>query len=170
MIERTQGTITARVRRAFHWIFSFRDFEPGTIQWIGGREMMTQAVTLFTKGRAEFYLDGVRRGDRVPGILSSEHEPVGLDGEFKLVYVEPTTRVCIPAAFNRGQLPLVKKHHAVDDQTIGFIPGQKLLVCSGELVLDRVILPEQSVTIKEPMYVELKAGTLLLEFLNAPTR
>ena len=84
------GSDNTRIRRAFRWVVTFRDFPVGSWQTVDGGSMMTQAPTLFTKGRAEFFLDGVQRGDRVPGTLSSEHEVVGLGGTFKLSYVEPT--------------------------------------------------------------------------------
>lgn len=172
MMELTRGgNITARVRRAFRWIFSFRDFTPGTVQTIRGGDMMTDAVTFFTKGRAEFYLDGVRRGDRVPGILSSDYQPVGQDGTFTVVYVEPTTRVCIPRVFNRGLLPTVKKHHALENMVLSVHAGQRLLVCLGDIEVDgRHIKEEQSVEVQVDQEINLKEGTLLLEFLDEPPR
>lgn len=158
---------STRIRRAFGWVVTFRDFPVGAHQTIRGAEMMTEALTFFTKGRAEFYLNGVRRGDRVPGILSSEHEPVGLDGEFRLVYVEPTTRVCIPAAINRNRLPQVKKRLHEYSGHGPALPGQKFLVCRGSVTAsNKTFGEEQTFQIgDEPVIMDWVANTILLEFL-----
>lgn len=156
---------STRIRRAFGWVVTFRDFPVGSYQTVRGAEMMTEAITFFTRGRAEFYLDGVRRGDRVPGILSAEHEPLGLDGEFKLVYVEPTTRVCIPAVINGNRLPTVVKH--VPTESFQAKPGQRFLVCLGGVQTgDKAFEVEQSFKIgTSSVLVVPTADTMLLEFV-----
>lgn len=160
------GRDQTRVKRAFRWVITFRDFPVGSTQTVDGDSMMTEALTLFTKGRAEFYLDGERRADRVPGILSSEYEPVGLGGEFELRYVEPTTRVCIPRNANSGQLPHVKKHEFDVGGTIAVYPGQKFLVCVGSTTVNnRTFTEEQSFQITVETSMSFTANTLLLEFL-----
>lgn len=130
--------------------------------------MMTEALTLFTKGRAEFYLDGVKRGDRVPGILSSEYEPVGQGGEFRLEYVVPTTRVCIPKNINRDQLPIVKKHLLEAGVPQTFKAGSKLLVCLGQVSINhhKLFKEEQSVQLIGDATIEADRPTILLEFLS----
>lgn len=155
-----------RVRRAFGWVVTFRDFPVGSYQIVRGAEMMTEAVTMFTRGRAEFYLNGERRGDRLPGILSSEHEPLGLDGEFKLVYVEPTTRVCIPAEINNGKLPFVSKIVLNAGESIELRVGSRFLVCLGEVsVSDRTFVEEQTFTIVNvPKTLTANTDSILLNF------
>jgi len=169
------GRDQTRLKRVFGWVVTFRDFPTGSWQTVGGDEMMTRALTLFTKGRAEFYLDGERRGDRVPGILSSEHEPVGLDGTFTLRYVEPTTRVCIPAGFmiHRGQLPQVTKIVLEEGQTLSVDAGFKALVCLGQVQIeDRTFDEESTFAVRsEQVQVVARKYTILLDFThsNAPS-
>jgi hypothetical protein len=162
------GLDQTRVKRAFGWIITFRDFPVGCHQVVGGDAMMTEALTLFTKGRAEFYLDGERRGDRIPGILSSEHELVGLDGTFTLRYVEPTTRLCVPASFNRGRLPTVQKLQLQEEETVNASPGDKYLVCLGKIaVKDRTFSEEQSFQLGEdPAVLTCIQSAILLKFLD----
>lgn len=160
----SNGLDETRVRRAFGWVVTFRDFPEGSYQTVGGDGMMTEALTLFTKGRAEFYLDDVKRGDRLPGILSSEHEPVGLDGTFKLVYVEPTTRLCIPAFINKGKLPTVVKYHISKGSLISL--DGKFLLCLGRLdVNGKTIEEEKSFQTIEPRISRALEESILLEFL-----
>ena len=164
-LYRSNGLDETRVRRAFRWVVTFRDFPVGSYQTVDGDFMMAEALTLFTKGRAEFYLDDGRRGDRVPGILSSEHEQVGQDGVFRLVYVEPTTRVCIPKRVNNNALPIVKKHMILKDEMI-CLDG-KFLVCLGSLdVNERTIVEEKTFQTIEPRICKALEDTILLEFLS----
>jgi hypothetical protein len=161
------GRDQTRIKRAFRWVVTFRDFPAGSRQTVDGDSMMTEALTLFTKGRAEFYLDGERRGDRVPGVLSTEHDLVGQGGEFELRYVEPTTRVCIPLKANAGRLPTVKKWF-YDHQGQGpVLPGQKFMVCLGTATINgKTFSEEQSFQIGDtPVIMDWSANTLLLEFL-----
>lgn len=158
-----RGRDQTRVRRAFGWVITFRDFPAGSWQTVDGDSMMTEALTLFTKGRAELWLDGARRADRVPGVLSSEHAVVGQGGEFKLVYVEPTTRLCIPAGINHGRLPQVRKRWADGATTVE--AGAQLLVCLGALRHGALTTPaERTVVITADTVLEADPGTLLLEF------
>jgi len=161
-----------RVKRAFGWVVTFRDFPEGSWQVVGGDKMMTEALTLFTKGRAEFYLDGERRGDRVPGILSSEHDLVGLNGEFTLKYVEPTTRVCIFSGFagNKNQLPNVSKIVLHKEQQQNASAGFKALVCLGEVKVNDKIFTEEktfSVVSNSATIEALSEQVILLDFSNA---
>lgn len=160
-----------RVKRAFGWVVTFRDFPEGCWQIVGGDEMMTGALTLFTKGRAEFYLDGVRRGDRVPGILSSEHDPVGLDGEFTLRYVEPTTRVCIPKNMgpNGGNLPQVSKIVLKQHEVIKVNTGFKGLVCLGSVAVSGKVFKEEQTfsVVSEVAEVKALSDVIILDFSNA---
>lgn len=137
----SNGKDETRVRRAFSWVVTFRDFPEGSYQTVDGNSMMTEALTLFTKGRALFFLDGVQRADRVPGILSSEFEPIGFGGEFKLVYVQPCTRLCIPKAINRGMLPTVSK--TILDAGEEVEVNGKFLVCLGSVQVNGKIFTEE---------------------------
>lgn len=163
----SNGQDRTRIRRAFRWVVTFRDFPAGSYQTVDGDSMMTQALTFFTKGRAEFYLDGVRRKDRVPGVLSTEHEVVGLGGTFEIRYVEPTTRVCIPAKINQGKLPTVKQrvHQYAGNGPV--FPGQKFLVCLGTVSVNgKTFTEEQTFQVgAEPVIMDWTPNTLLLEFL-----
>jgi hypothetical protein len=154
-----------RVRRAFGWVVTFREFPVGSYQIIGGDGMMSEAITLFTKGRAEFWLDGERRGDRVPGILSTEHEPVGLDGTFRVNYIERTSRLCIPAVFNNGKLPTVQKMTIGSGERIQFSTGQ-YLVCLGAISFgEKIFNEEQTFQIVDgPKEGIATADSILLEF------
>lgn len=168
----SRGLDQTRVRRAFGWVITFRDFPVGCWQTVGGDDMMKGALTFFTKGRAEFYLDGVKRRDRVPGILSTEHEPVGLDGEFKLVYVEPTTRVCIPAGLkaNKGKLPNVQQLQLDAGDKLVLMPGFRGLVCLGSVQIgDRIFNEEQTFSVVsggEKLCVA-QSKCFILDFTNA---
>ena len=154
-----------RIRRAFRWVVTFRDFPIGSYQTVDGDFMMKEALTLFTKGRAEFYLEGQRRADRIPGILSSEYEAAGLEGQFELRYVEPTTRVCIPAGYNGGHLPKVRKHMISKDETI--VLDGKFLVCLGSLNVNaQTIIEEKAFQTIEARVGTALEDTILLEFLS----
>lgn len=161
----SNGLDETRIRRAFGWVVTFRDFPVGSYQTVDGDSMMTQALTLFTKGRAEFYLDGVKRGDRMPGILSSEHDVVGEGGTFEIRYVEPTSRVCIPRVANKGRLPTVKKHMLEKGEM--FSCDGKFLVCLGSVVVNGVEFAEEK-TFKttEPRVGQALSEVILLEFLS----
>lgn len=164
------GNDETRVRRAFGWVITFRDFPTGSWQTFDGDVMMTNALTYFTKGRAEFYLDGVRRADRVPGILSSEHEVVGHGGTFTIKYVEPTTRVCIPAGHNKGQLPQVTQLDLRQGERLLVRPGFRALVCLGSVkVGDRTFKEESTFEVRSgDMAVEVTSDrVLLLDFTRA---
>lgn len=162
-LHNARGLDQTRVRRAFRWVVTFRDFPAECRQLVQGHAMFTEALTLFTKGRAEFYLDGVRRGDRVPGILSTEHEPVGTDGVFELRYVEPTTRLCIPGNINGGKLPNVLKVQLLAGESAELV-GQ-YLVCAGQVQIgDRKFSEEQTFSCDTPKTFTATADTILLEF------
>lgn len=156
-----------RFKRAFGWVITFRDFPEGSYQTVDGDSMMTEALTFFTKGRAEFYLDGVRRGDRVPGILSSEHDVVGQGGLFKIVYVEPTTRVCIPSKINRDRLPKVKKIELTEPITVN--AGFKALVCLGSVTIgSKVFAEESTISVVSPeALIEPIGACYLLDFTES---
>lgn len=165
-LHNANGLDATRIRRAFRWVVTFRDFPQGSWQTVDGDSMMTKALTLFTKGRAEFFLDGVQRSDRIPGVLSSEHELVGLGGTFTLKYIEPTSRVCIPAKINNGNLPAVKKHMYSSGSTFVVTESKKFLVCLGSIsVNDKVFNEEQSVQIRHDANVTALSDVILLEFL-----
>lgn len=160
------GKDQTRIKRAFKWVITFRDFPAGSFQTVRGAEMMTEALTFFTKGKAEFYLDGVRRLDRVPGILSSEYDPVGIDGEFVLKYTEPSTRVCIPSSVNHGRLPAVRKIELTAGQEYIAPTGFKALVCLGLVQINhREFSEEQSFETKISSTIKALNRTMLLEFI-----
>lgn len=172
-LHNANGQDETRVKRAFGWVITFRDFPAGSYQKVDGNTMMTEALTYFTKGRAEFYLDGVRRKDRVPGILSNEHEVVGQGGTFTIKYVEPTTRVCIPtkAKANKGKQPAVIQLDLKRGDTLLVRPGFKALVCLGEIkVGDTVFKEESTVDVKSGDFKleALSERVLLLDFTNSP--
>lgn len=160
-----QGKDETRVRRAFGWIVTFRDFPAGSYQTVDGDSMMTEALTLFTKGRAEFFLDGVKRGDRVPGILSAEHDIVGQGGTFEIRYTVPTTRLCVPSKINNGRLPTVKKLVLSKDQSVP-VDG-KYLVCLGSVeIAGKVIKEEQTFRTAEPRDLVTLEDAILLQLLD----
>lgn len=166
-----RGLDETRVKRAFGWIVTFRDFPAGSWQTVDGDSMMRDAVTYFTKGRAEFYLDGVRRKDRVPGTLSTEHEIVGEGGTFELRYVEPTTRVCMPLkiqpAKNKGRQPTVKQHRLEPGEHE--LRAGKYLVCLGKLTIGDKTIEEETPFIIPDLLVRKATTTeltLLLQFFD----
>lgn len=166
-LHNARGADNTRVKRAFRWVITFRDFPTDSWQTVDGDSMMRDALTFFTKGRAEFFLDGVKREDRVPGTLSSEHDIVGEGGTFKLVYVEPTTRICIPRLANRGNLPVVEKMHFKEQTALQLKPGQKLLVCLGSVdIAGKIFAEEQTFRVTTAGTALCKANTILLEFLT----
>jgi hypothetical protein len=131
--------------------------------------MMTEAVTLFTRGRAEFWLDDTRRADRVPGTLSTEHEPVQTDGTFKLVYVEQTSRICIPAIINKNRLPKVKKIMLNKGGVIELAEGARMLVCVGRVSISDRVFAEQDTfeVITGTKTLTADEFTILLDFTEA---
>jgi hypothetical protein len=165
----SNGESVTRVKRAFNWVVTFRDFPAGSWQTVDGDSMMTEALTLFTKGRAEFYLNGTRRLDRVPGTLSTEHDVVGKGGTFKLIYVEPTTRLCMPIMVNKGLQPNVSKVMLKAGDTLELPVGYRGLVCAGAISIDGNIFYEEttfkiSSELKTAVAVE---DTIILDFTNA---
>jgi hypothetical protein len=159
------GKDQTRIRRAFRWVITFRDFPAGSWQTVDGNSMMTEALTLFTRGRAEFYLDGVRRGDREPGVLSTEHEVVGAGGTFELRYVEPTTRLCIPANINNKRLPTVRKTVLVAGESFEAEPMGQYLVCLGSVQIgNKTFTEEQSFVNGYSKTCTAITDTILLEF------
>lgn len=165
-LHNANGLDVTRIKRAFKWVVTFRDFPKDSWQTVDGDSMMTKALTLFTKGRAEFFLDGIQRQDRVPGTLSSEHELVGLGGTFTLRYVEPTSRLCIPAKINQGKLPTVKKHIHSADEIFEVPAGIKLLVCLGEIEVNgKIFKEEQSVQVPNGGLCKAISDVILLEFI-----
>jgi hypothetical protein len=164
-----EGKAVTRVKRAFNWVVTFRDFPAGAWQTVDGDTMMTEALTLFTKGRAEFYLDDVKRLDRVPGTLSTEHEVVGTGGVFKLVYTEPTTRVCMPTSVNKGNQPKVTKVMLNAGDTLELPVGYKGLVCAGSIKIDdKEFLEEKTFkVITEPKIATAVSNTIILNFTEA---
>lgn len=159
------GKDETRVRRAFHWVVAFRDFPAGSYQTIDGDSMVKEALTLFTKGRAEFYYNGVRRADRVPGVLSTEHDIDWEGGEFLLKYVEPTSRICIPSKINRGKLPVVEKVVLVANSTYE-LEG-KYLVCVGSLSVNGKLFGEMTTfQTTKPTSATPSQDCILLKFLS----
>jgi hypothetical protein len=173
MIEETltDSQIVTRVKRAFGWVVTFRDVPKGCEQRVIGTAMMTEAITYCTKGTAELYLNDQRQPDRVPGILSSDQLPrPDAEGKiWKLVYVEPCTRVCIPDTYNKGRLPNLTKIELVDNQSYEFPLGFKGLVCLGKLVFDgKEFNEEQQFQIKDIAKTATAQGTTyILDFTNA---
>ena len=171
-LHNANGQDETRVKRAFGWVITFRDFPTGSYQTVDGDSMMTEALTYFTKGRAEFYLDGERRRDRVPGVLSTEHEVVGEGGTFTLKYVEPTTRVCIPlkAKANKNKIPSVSQFDLRKGDTLLVRPGFKALICLGSIrVGDKTFNEESTVSIGSgDLKLEaLSDRVLILDFTNS---
>jgi hypothetical protein len=160
-----RGLDETRIRRAFGWLVTFRDFPVGSRQTVDGDSMMTEALTLFTKGRAEFYLNGTKRGDRLPGILSSEHDLVGQGGTFELRYVEPTTRICIPSGYNRDRLPSVNKIVLQQDETFP-VDGKYLVALGAISVADKTFAEERTFKTTEPRIAVALEPTILLQFLD----
>ena len=173
----SNGQDQTRVKRAFNWVITFRDFPVGSWQTVDANSMTSEALTFFTKGRAEFYLNDERRKDRVPGLLSSELEPVGVGalgegGTFKLVYVEPTTRLCIFKGVNKDQLPVVQKIELAEGDEYYASPKSKFLICLGSVeVNDKIFNEEQTFQLgDEPRTVKALSKVYLLDFTNAKKR
>ncbi len=166
-----RGLDETRLRRVFGWVVTFRDFPAGSWQTVAGDEMMRDALTLFTKGRAEFFLDGVKRKDRVPGVLSIEHEQTWEGGTFTISYVEPTSRVCIPrnVKAHRGQLPNVSKIELQAGQSMHVPVGFRALVCLGEVKLgERSFAEEQHFeVVTGDARLEALKYSMLLDFTHA---
>jgi len=173
MIEETltDSQIVTRVKRAFGWVVTFRDIPQGCEQRIFGTSMMTEAVTYCTKGVAELYLNDDRQPDRVPGLLSSDQlpRPDAVGKIWRLSYVQPCTRVCIPDSFNKGRLPSLTKIELADGQTHEFPVGFKGLVCLGKLIFDgKEFTEEQQFQIKDTAKTAQAQGTTyILNFTNA---
>ncbi len=174
MIEKlfnSRGLDETRIKRAFNWVVTFRDFPEGSWQTVDSEGMIKDAVTLFTKGRAEFYLDDIRRADRLPGVLSTEHEAFPPDSTFKLVYTEPTTRVCIPRKINVDNLPSVEKILIGANATFNTKPNGRYLVCLGNIsVGGKTFAEEKTFSTKESKECMALQDVILLEFLNEATR
>lgn len=165
------GGDQTRVRRAFRWVVTFRDFPAGSWQVIDSEGLIKDALTLFTKGRAEFYLNSEKRADRVPGILSTEHEAFPPGGWFKLIYVEPTTRLCIPRKPNGGKLPVVSKISLRSGEHITLPGEKKYLVCLGQVsVNSKIIDEERTFTTPSESTLTAVSDTLLLEFIDETPR
>lgn len=159
------GDDITRIRRAFGWVVTFREFPIGSFQTVDGDSMMSEALTLFTKGRAEFHLDGVQRADRVPGTLSSEHEIVGQGGTFKIVYTERTSRVCIPIKINRMRMPNVRK--VMLNEGDSFEANGRFLVCLGSVqIAGKTFEEERTFDSRSAKTCTALSPVILLEFLN----
>lgn len=162
----SNGLAKTRVKRAFKWVITFRDFPAGSWQEVDGSKMMTHALTLFTKGRALFFQDGVQLPDRVPGILSSDYEPTGLSSTFKLEYVEPTTRLCIPAMLNDGVLPEVEKIELSPGQVHAAKAAERFLVCLGNAKVNgKIIEEERTFHLKQDSEITSDDHCILLKIL-----
>ena len=162
----SNGLAKTRVKRVHKWIVTFRDFPVGSWQEVDGSKMMTHALTLFTKGRALFFQDGVQLPDRVPGILSSDYEPTGLSSTFKLEYVEPTTRLCIPAILNDGMLPEVEKIEISPGQAYTAKAAEHFLVCLGSVKVNgNLIEEERAFHLKQDSVITSDEFCILLKFL-----
>jgi hypothetical protein len=162
------GTVS-RIKRAFGWIVTFRNFPPGCEQTVDGASISDEAVTLWTKGRVELYYNNERKLDRVPGVLSTEIEKYwDQTGEFKLVYNEPSTRVCIFQGINKGRLPHVTKIALDQGQMAELAPGSKILVCLGSVeVADRTFNEESTFSVgNQTRSCRANEYTLLLDFTN----
>lgn len=168
------GKDETRVKRAFGWVVTFRDFPAGSWQTVSAQDIIRGALTFFTKGRATFTLDGKPYPDRVPGILSVEHEGEddGLEGMFTLRYVEPTTRVCIPRVFNRDQLPPVRQLRLKPGVQADVPAGTRLLVCLGRVQAgERTFGEEQTIhVVNDGVQLEaLDSEVLALDFTHCPS-
>lgn len=124
--------------------------------------MLDGSLTLFTKGRAEFWLGETRRNDRVPGTLSTELEIPVSDESFKLVYIEPTTRLCIPARINQGRLPTVTKVMLEAGENIE-LEGH-YLVCLGSMSVNSKKFDEERTFVTEGAIGTALDRTILLKF------
>jgi hypothetical protein len=167
-----EGRDRTRLKRAFGWVITFRDFPAGSWQTVKGDTMMTEAVTYFTKGRAEFYLDGDRHPDRVPGILSCDHDPIGLKGTFTIRYLEPTTRLCIPGTegMNSHRIPKVTQFDLKEGETMELPSVFRGLVCLGQVkVGEKLFDEEQCFSVDRPGVVltAMSLRVLLLDFAQS---
>ena len=172
MFEKTlihEDKIVQRMKRAFKWIVHFRDFPEGCIQEFSGEQIQKDALTFFTKGKAEFYYGNLKRPDRIPGILSSEQETWWDKGTFTIHYKEPTTRVCIARHLNKGLLPAVKKLEFNQGETFILNPPFKGLMCLGSIQLDdRIFNEEQTFNIiSENKIFKSLSKVYILDFTNS---
>jgi hypothetical protein len=101
----------------------------------------------------------------VPGILSSEEPFEFFEGQFKLSYVEPTTRLCVPANINRGVLPTVRKTMLAEGER--FEALGKYLVCLGSVsVNDKVFNEESTFRADVARFGVALQPSILLEFVE----
>lgn len=168
-LHNSNGLATTDVKRAFGWVFVIRSFPAGATQTVDGPGMLADAVTLITKGKAEVYLDGQRRLDRGPGFLTSDMNPVGREGDFEIHYVEPTTRVCVPAALNKRKIPNVTliKLEAGEAKTVPV--GSKLFVALGEVTAGTTVFAEETSFTATPETTSIVASvpSILMDFTKA---
>jgi hypothetical protein len=174
MIEETinlADQIRDRRIRAFRWLVLFRDFPKDCEQRFYGKSMVTEAITLFTKGRAQLLFDGEPQEDRVPGTFSGDYVPDdSWEGkQFRLIHLEPTTRVCIPLTLNRKDLPTVTKIELNDGETREFSVGFRGLVCLGSLTIGSRMFPEEtSFRVVDSAKTGQSSGrTIILKFPDA---
>ena len=125
----------SKIKRAFGWLYLLRTFPAGSVQ-ILDREMIDNTISIFTEGHAYCSHDDTPRGDRVPGILTSDSDFTGLHGIWKLEFTQDTTRICIPKGMNSGKLPNLKKISISKDDEITLPVGFKGLVCVGSIVIN----------------------------------
>lgn len=174
MMEETfEGVPTDRLKRAFGWIVSFRDFTQGCRQVFGGNGTDVEAISLLTKGRYEHYYKGGRNPDRVSGDITSEIADYWTQGVFEHKYVEPSTRVCIYRWFNNGRLPEVRKIEMQEGEEILLPAGAKLLICLGSVQAADKVFEEESVLMVggTPRHCKaIQRNVLMLDFTNAGYR
>ncbi len=174
MIEETLNLadqIKDRRYRVFKWLVLFRDFPAECEQRFYGKSMVEDAVTLFTKGRAQLYYDGQLQEDRLPGTFSRDYSvDDSWEGKvFRLVHLEPTTRVCMPLVLNRKGLPPVTKIDLSDGESLEFSVGFRGLVCLGSIIIAERSFPEETSfkIVDSPKIGRAVGRTLILRFPDA---
>ena len=155
-----------RIKNSFGWVVTFRDFPAGSYQTTESDNLAKHALSLYTKGCGEFYCDGKRLADRVPGTLSSEHPEDWCGTNYKTVFNVPTTRLCIPAELNNWKLPTFKMYLLEQGESRLVEAGGKFLLCLGSVdVNNKVFKEEQSFTNANEAFVTALEKVILLEYV-----
>jgi hypothetical protein len=159
---------TSTIRRAFGWIYLIRKFPAGSVQ-ILDREMIDNTTSIFTEGHAYCSHDDTPRGDRVPGILTSDSDFTGLHGTWKLEFTQDTSRICIPKVINSGKIPNLKKISISKDNEITLPVGFKGLVCVGSIVINDKLRSqyETFITTSDVVVKSVSDVSVILDFSDA---
>jgi hypothetical protein len=121
-------------KRAFGWIAVFLSFRAGITQTLTYTNLPEEERTyIYTRGKAELYINGQHITTLVPGSVSSDLPKTELGATFELRFIEETSRVCLPAAVNRGKVPTIRKIILEPGESFEGVHGERFLVCLGSV-------------------------------------